>query len=166
LPIKKYCHAAHLRVLVTQPRLLPTGFKVLDLTETKRFFILRLSDPAQGLTAHELFSFIQFRHLEALQLAVGRTRSVSCIDFRTQELRCVSRPSLEQVFWLNEPRILYSLPGKIFAQIFREALSENATAEELCNLSSVWDQSSHIWDVFLRLIVWQPSSIPTSFWYA
>jgi len=155
LPVKQYGHAAHLRILVTQPGLGPYIYAVPDFMEMTRFYTLRLSYLAHGLTVNQFFSSMQVLQLEALQSGVASSGVTPRVDFRKQEIHCSSKPVSERQHSQNGQHgspsdhvrclTLESIPHEIRDQIMRHVLPENPTMEQLCDLLDKFNVSSMVW---------------------
>lgn len=96
LPVERYGHAAHLRILVTHPGPGRHVYEVPAFMEMTRFYTLRLSYPAHGLTVAQFFSSDQALQPEALQSGVASSGATSRVDFRAQEIHCSSTPISER----------------------------------------------------------------------
>ncbi|KAH6865146.1 hypothetical protein BKA58DRAFT_472288 [Alternaria rosae] len=159
LPVKRYGHAAHLRILVTHPGPGRHVYEVPAFMEMTRFYTLRLSYPAHGLTIDQFFSSDQALQLEALQSGVASSGATSRVDFRAQKIHCSSKriaerqhPQYGQHGSLSDDGqrlILESIPYEIRTQIMEHVLPENPTMEQLCDSLDKFNKSSMMWQDLL-----------------
>jgi len=159
LPVKRYVHAAHLRILVTQPRPDPGPYiyevrAPPDFMEMTRFYTLRLPYPARSLTVDQFLSTGQALQLQALQSGVASSGVFSRVDFRAQEIHCSSKPVFERQHSQSSQHgsqsdhvrrlTLESIPDEIRDQIWYHVLSEGPTMEQICELLDVFNNSPMI----------------------